>query len=346
MKSRGSRSGPRQCEQLLAVLSLSGTEDDVTASIDEETLGSIKEALQDRSNHKWRGPFAWSLLIKMLSLKRLNDPCAELIWLSCEIIHEQEDSLTLKPFDFEKLICNLTGKLLETDLLSRACAMSSLLFERLRLRGRLRSRTDEESSEMSSVKKFNLGDDFLLITPIIEVTLTEEAILIFYCQVYWLRLACQRRRESPSASKLESILFDRHGLIDSLLVLEGQQGKSSNSGKYFDVFFHHWRRCVRSIIMSLTNLSVAVPLNQRLSRELRRLGPKWLAKIQLQQWRTFCDSWLTLPGREELCDLLIDCPALFNSGASRDFLGRLAPLEAVWCVVQAFSLVSPTVVVL
>lgn len=328
MKSRGGRSGPRQCEQLLAALSLSGTEDDVTSSIDEETLVGIKGALQDKSNHKWRGPFAWSLLIKMLSLKRLNDPYAELIWLSCEIIHEQEESLTLKPFDFEKLICNLAGKLLEGDLLSRACAMSSLLFERLRLRGQLRLEIEGKTSGLGIVKRCNLGEDFLLITPIIEVTLAEEAILVFYCQIYWLRLACQRRRETPSVAKLESVLFDGRGLLDSLLILEGQPSKN-NSGKYFDVFFHHWRKCVRSMILSLTNLSAVVALNQKLSQELRRLGSKWLPKIQLQQWRTFCDNWLAFPGREELCDMLIDCLEIYNSNASRDFLSRLAPLEAV-----------------
>jgi neutral trehalase len=66
---------------------------------------------------QWRGPFAWSLLmaISKADLIEYGDVFGPVSWMACEIIHMLETQLTLKFLDYEKLLCNLTSKFLDSQ---------------------------------------------------------------------------------------------------------------------------------------------------------------------------------------------------------------------------------------
>lgn len=89
---------------------------------------------QKAAPQSWWGPFAWAVLIKVYShpelksqkqedainsskesggRKKVLDVLGQLAWASSEVIIQQEPHLTLRPLDFDKLLCNLSNKLLE-----------------------------------------------------------------------------------------------------------------------------------------------------------------------------------------------------------------------------------------
>ena len=86
-----------------------------------DTFCQLKELMNGegriRRANQWRGPFAWSILmaVSKADLIRDGDIFGQLSWMACEIIHILEGQLTLKFLDYEKLLCNLASKFLDSQ---------------------------------------------------------------------------------------------------------------------------------------------------------------------------------------------------------------------------------------
>lgn len=97
---------PAECEALKKELKIEVTED---------ILQRLEKMLAKNCERPWCASFAWSVLVLVHAHEKLGTH-AELLgraaWLCCAPIQSHEFELTLRPFDFDKLLSNLLCRFL------------------------------------------------------------------------------------------------------------------------------------------------------------------------------------------------------------------------------------------
>lgn len=244
-------------------------------SCTEESLKQLEPYLKiiEGKLPAWKGPFAWSILITIQSREHLNGTLAEAAWSSCQVVHCMEEQLTLKPYDFDRLLCTLVGNFIHASEFTWACCICSLLYERLCAAARPANLTEE-------FEKLALGGDFLRIIPRIILNNPNklDPTLVITCQSLWLHL--QSVRENCELEMIQTLLFDTGGILTILT-----KTCSKTQLKAIDIFMYHWRQSV----INLFKLSADTPIFEIESKVLQRL-PEWYTsseEYRYSRWKSF-----------------------------------------------------------
>lgn len=96
----------------------------------DSTCSDLQNILDKHQRKAWIAAFAWSILVCVASheaLPKHGDMLARVAWKACELVHCHERRLTLRKFDFDKLLSNLAGKFLDAKLV---CPVGGVCLER------------------------------------------------------------------------------------------------------------------------------------------------------------------------------------------------------------------------
>ncbi|PJF17829.1 hypothetical protein PSACC_02345 [Paramicrosporidium saccamoebae] len=239
-----------------------------------------------RGDATWRGPFAWSLLLEMKSLD-MDTILAELIWCACETVHGVESNLTLKSHDFDRLLCVLTGRLIETRQYTWACCLCSLLHSRLAV-----AWSDSLNEEFG---KLALGREFLNVVPKL-APLEGFVSLSISCQLYWLRLVAVRR--VCDLDRVEEILLGTDGILAAL------SKKPSDVEHALELLMYHWRHAVISILSNSSQGErvMATELNSPRMEKLTATGlnPPHVERLMATELKMYKELGRQAHSREEI----------------------------------------------
>lgn len=192
-----------------------------------DCLTKLTEAIKTCRGAK-KATFAWSIIISITSnicAAQCGAVLGEAAHLCCQTILREENKLALRPFDLEKLLSNVAGKLIEASEYTWACCLCSLLYERLRL-----LHSSQEITQIMS--DLNLGKDFLNHPPLLDGSHPNPIFrkLALFCQAFWIRLYFANY-EHVNVEFLHKILFHSDGIVQ----------KIREETELVDSFLRHWK---------------------------------------------------------------------------------------------------------